>query len=690
MDALRPRRWVRRRRRAGFDQILQDLGTTALRFASVLGPAFAVAYGVGFALTREPALLILTVLGLVAGLDSIRRLRAGDHNTALLMVVGGLSYAVSWPIVTPVVRSGLAAPMLVIAVLASLLLSGRARVWVIGVLAAIVAAQAAWPLFGLGSTREALTQTIVSGGAMFFALLAIGLARGALEASERERRDIFTGVPIGLFRLSRNGRITEVNPQLAAMLGHEPEQLVGRLLTELYDEPANVQLLADDLEETGSPQSYIQRIRRADGSHAVLQGRVQTVRDPEGNLLYYAGAVEDLTERLAIEERAHAEADRFQSVFDLAPIAIWEQDWSAVAQGLDELRQQGVSDLRAHLAGHPDDFFRLVGTIRFTDVNPAGMRIIGARTRKEAYDNVVHPDSPPEVIESLVTQLEAMWLGLDRISAEFIGQNVDNEPLDITLIWGVGRTREGVLDPSRVIVVLADVSEARLAQRKLASLIESKDELVASVSHELRTPIASIMGMAHELHDRSADFSDEERAELLAVIADQSREVANIVEDLLVATRADVESLTMRPEKLLLADEVRRVIANEKSPIAVAIEADENTTAWVDPLRLRQILRNLLSNARRYGGDTVTIRVRTDLDRVVVEVVDDGPGVPPGEEEAIFQPYIRNRSDQALPGSIGLGLSVSRRLARLMGGDLVYRRDHGSVFELSLPLPQRD
>jgi PAS domain S-box-containing protein len=633
---------------------------------------------------------LLTALGLVAGLDSVLRLRTGDHNTALLMVVGGLSYAAAWPIVTPVVRSGLAAPMLVIAVLAALVLSGRARVWVIGVLAAIVAAQAAWPLFGLGSTREALTQTIVSGGALFFVLLAVGLARGAVEASERDRREIFTGVPIGLFRLSRNGRITEVNPQLAAMLGQESDQLVGKLITELYDDPADVQILADDLETTGSSQSYTQRVRRADGSHAVLRGNVQTVRDPEGSILYYAGAVEDLTERLAMEERAHAEADRFQSVFDLAPIAIWEQDWSAVAQGLDELRAQGVSDLRAHLATYPDDIFRLINSIRFTDVNPAGMRIIGARTRQEAFDNVVHRDSPPEVIESLVTQLEAMWLGLDRASAEFIGQSVDNEPLDITLIWGVGRTQEGVLDPSRVIVVLADVSEARVAQRQLASLIESKDELVASVSHELRTPISSIMGMAHELHDRGEEFSDEERAELLAVIADQSREVANIVEDLLVATRADVESLTIRPELLLLADEIRRVVANEKSAVAVAIEADETTTAWVDPLRLRQILRNLLSNARRYGGDAVTVRVRTDLDRVVVEVADDGPGVPPGEEEAIFQPYTRKRSDQALPGSIGLGLSVSRRLARLMGGDLVYRPDQGSIFELSLPLPRHD
>lgn len=683
MDALRPRRWVRRRRRAGFDQIMQDLSTTALRFASVLGPAFAVAYGIGFVLTREPALLILTALGLVAGLDSIRRLRAGDHNTALLMVVGGLSYAAAWPIVSPAVRSGLTAPMLVIAVLASLMLSGRARVWVISVLGAIVAAQAAWPLFGLASPREALTQTTVSGGALFFVLLAIGLARGAVEASERERRQIFTGVPVGLFRLSRNGRITEVNPQLATMLGHEPEQLIGRLITELFDDPADVQVLADDLDATGSSQSFTQRVRHADGSHAVLRGRVQTVRDPEGNLLYYAGAVEDLTEHLAMEERIHAEADRFQSVFDLAPIAIWEQDWSAVAQGLDKLRRQGVSDLRTHLAGHPDHFFRLVGTIRFTNVNPAGMRIIGARTREEAFASVVNRDSPPDVIEALVTQLEALWLGLDHISADFVGHRIGGQPLDITLIWGVGRTQGGALDPSRVIVVLADVSEARQAQRQLASLIESKDELVASVSHELRTPIASIMGMAHELHDRADDFSDEERSELLGIIADQSREVANIVEDLLVATRADIESLTMRPELLRLADEVRRFVVNEKS--AVAIEADENATAWVDPLRLRQILRNLLSNARRYGGDAVTVRVRTDSHRAVVEVADDGLGVPTGEEEDIFQPYIRNRSDRALPGSIGLGLSVSRRLARLMGGDLVYRRGTGSVFELSIP-----
>jgi signal transduction histidine kinase len=107
--------------------------------------------------------------------------------------------------------------------------------------------------------------------------------------------------------------------------------------------------------------------------------------------------------------------------------------------------------------------------------------------------------------------------------------------------------------------------------------------------------------------------------------------------------------------------------------------------AWVDPLRFRQIVRNLLTNARRYGGANVTIRAGVDRAGIYVQVIDDGPGVPAGDRERIFQPYVRAAADSALPGSIGLGLPVSRRLARLMGGDLVYRHDAGSIFEIRLP-----
>lgn len=685
MDALRPRRWIRRRRRASLDEILRDLGSTALRFATLLGPLFAAVYLTAFVLTGQPSLLALTGFGLVAGLDSRRRLRRGDDNPALLMIIGGLSYAAAWPIVPPAVRSGLAAPVIAIAVLGALVLPAPTRRVVLTIFAAILAGQATWPLLGLSTARDALSQTLVTGGALFIALLTVGLARGAVEASERERREIFLGVPVGLFRLSRNGRITDVNPQLASMLGYRGDDLRGRLLVELFDQPAQVQELAVGLEASGSPQAYVQQVRRADGSHATLRGHIQEVRAPTGELLYYAGAVEDITEQIAAEARAHAEAERFQSVLDLAPIAIWEQDWSEVVARLDALRERGVSDLRDYLDTDMDEFFALAKSIRFTNVNPAALKIIGAETRQQAFASVITRDSPPEVIGSLIAQFEALWLGHDHVSVDFVGRRVDGEPIDITLIWGVGRSADGSIDPSRVIVVLADVTEARNAQRHLASLIESKDELVASVSHELRTPISSIMGMAYELHDRASDFSESERQELLSLIAEQSREVANIVEDLLVATRADIETLAIHHEAVAVVDEVRRIVAADKMDEKVTVSSESDVVAWADPLRLRQILRNLLSNARRYGGDTVNIIVRGDTDRVVVSVADDGPGVPPEEEEEIFLPYTRSRTDEAMPGSIGLGLPVSRRLARLMGGDLVYRFDGGSVFELSLP-----
>ena len=111
--------------------------------------------------------------------------------------------------------------------------------------------------------------------------------------------------------------------------------------------------------------------------------------------------------------------------------------------------------------------------------------------------------------------------------------------------------------------------------------------------------------------------------------------------------------------------------------------------AWADPLRLRQIVRNLLTNARRYGGPNVTIEAGRTSTGTFLRVTDDGAGIPPADREKVFQPYTRAGGDVAMPGSIGLGLPVSRRLARLMGGDLVYQYEDGSVFELTLPDPAR-
>ena len=109
--------------------------------------------------------------------------------------------------------------------------------------------------------------------------------------------------------------------------------------------------------------------------------------------------------------------------------------------------------------------------------------------------------------------------------------------------------------------------------------------------------------------------------------------------------------------------------------------------AVADPIRVKQIVRNLLVNASRYGGESVRVSVLEKRDVAVVEVADDGSGISSEAAIRIFEPYERADRTASAAGSIGLGLTVSRTLARLMDGDLEYqRRDGWSIFVLSLPL----
>lgn len=224
------------------------------------------------------------------------------------------------------------------------------------------------------------------------------------------------------------------------------------------------------------------------------------------------------------------------------------------------------------------------------------------------------------------------------------------------------------------------------AAEDLNRLVRSKDEFIASVSHEIRTPLTSVLGLAVELRDRRAEFGPEETQELMSIIADQSTEVADIVNDLLVAARADINTLAIHPQAIDLVQLARDVIA-AGPPLGDVELTGIEIPAWADPQRTRQILRNLTTNAARYGGPNVRVTVGLVRNKVTLEVADDGPGVADGQEEIIFEPFQRAHQAPTQPASVGLGLAVARQLARVMGGDLVYQRSGGwTRFVLSLPI----
>ncbi len=221
----------------------------------------------------------------------------------------------------------------------------------------------------------------------------------------------------------------------------------------------------------------------------------------------------------------------------------------------------------------------------------------------------------------------------------------------------------------------------------LEHLVEAKGEFIAVVSHELRTPLTAVVGFADLLRNPDVELSTSDRKELMAVIAEQSDEVTAIVEDLLVAARTDIGELTVVAVPIDLRAQTAQVLEtlDQGGSIAV-IGTPPNATG--DPMRVRQILRNLITNAKRYGGDQISVEMdRHSGTHASIIVRDNGDPIPAEDRERIFQPYERAHNQPGKTGSIGLGLAISQRLARLMGGDLTYRHQHGhSIFQFSLPL----
>lgn len=219
---------------------------------------------------------------------------------------------------------------------------------------------------------------------------------------------------------------------------------------------------------------------------------------------------------------------------------------------------------------------------------------------------------------------------------------------------------------------------------------EEKDKLLASVSHELRTPLTAIVGLSEEIAANRLSMGRDEFDELTGIIAVQSRELAQLVEDLLVASRADFGNLSIRPEAIDLRTQVGMVLDGVHDALlggrSLSVEG-EGARAWADPLRVRQIVRNLITNALKYGGDTIEVAVAEIGGLAKVVVSDNGAGVAEHEATLIFERYYRSRQAPTQPGSVGIGLSVSRQLAELMDGTLTYSPTGGVTgFELALPL----
>ena len=270
------------------------------------------------------------------------------------------------------------------------------------------------------------------------------------------------------------------------------------------------------------------------------------------------------------------------------------------------------------------------------------------------------------VVRRLTRRLEALKQGVQAFGAGKLSQRVDAEGSD------------------EVAAVAATFNQAA---ERIETLVLSHQSLLANASHELRSPLARLK-MAVALY---GDAPDSQRGRLRQEIDTNVAELDALVEEVLLASRLDAgKGVDVDGEVDLLA-----VAAEEASRIdaeLAAMGSPPPTLMAGNERLIRRALRNLLENARRYGGGEVHVQVLALADGgAEARVCDRGPGVPAALRERIFEPFFRMPGHAEREGGVGLGLSLVRQIAQCHGGS-VHCEPHaggGSCFVLRLPARQR-
>lgn len=275
---------------------------------------------------------------------------------------------------------------------------------------------------------------------------------------------------------------------------------------------------------------------------------------------------------------------------------------------------------------------------------------------------------PREITELQVLRLPDRWLEVSRFAGD--GETPDG-----------GHIGE--------VVVVRDVTRARQGQGL-------REAFLSMLSHELRTPVTSIYAASVMLASQTASLSAADRAGLARDISEECERLLRLVDDLLVLAHFD-EGIDLVQEPSLLQRVVPIVVERERRRFpGVDIELRIGSGLPVvigDETSVQQVVRNLVSNAAKYGqGQAVLVELATSEDDLgaVVRVLDRGPGVAPAEGEALFRPFYRSSHTAPVSGGAGIGLYVCRRLVEAMGGHMWARQRPGGGSEFGFWLPRYD
>ena len=500
-------------------------------------------------------------------------------------------------------------------------------------------------------------------------------------------RAALAGLELPFYIASPDGRLLHVNPAFQALLGPSATVETGPSVSTLPPlADIYARLMAGEA-ELRMAQSFVVhgRLRHFLGQH-------RRVLDAGGALLAVVGFYTDIGEQRRAERRAAQLEERFDDLARSVSDWVWETDANM------NLTYASLSIAR--LLGLPPQLLKgkhLFGFGCFEDAGLDAQPVASLISARIPFRNRRFVVKQTEGGGPCYVQLSGVPV-FDEVSGRFAGYRGTGTDVTRAVIAEQERI-EGRRALERAHEELKQKSQhLEDALRQARAAAEAKSQFLARMSHELRTPLNAIIGFSEAASLRMFGVLNDRYADYFSNILRAGRHLLRLIEDVLDATRIDSGKLRVEPRAVRLRELVegaRGLVELRAVAKGVRIEGAaiaEDWHLWADPVRTQQILVNLLDNALKFtatGGRIGIDCVRRPDGMIDIDVWDNGVGIPPDQVDLVFE-HFHQVGDESLhtgQGGLGLGLAISRQLARMMRGDIFVASEvgRGSRFTVRLP-----
>lgn len=502
-------------------------------------------------------------------------------------------------------------------------------------------------------------------------------AFGKLRKEEERYRSLFVRMLDGIYRSTHEGRFLDVNPAFVKMFGYSSRQ-------EMLDIPDISKALYFSPEERGrhipeTAQNGVEAfpMRRKDGSEIWVEDRGGYVHDKKGNVVYHEGILRDITERRKLEAELEKHVKHLEELVE----ARTKELWSAREELEHVLATNPATVFLSKPLPDLSDWISTFVSKSATTVFGFDAGIFLHEQGSAFWQSHVHPQDLARYKE----EIPALWQD-GQHAFEFRFLHVDGTYHWIREEQKVTRDSEGrIVD---VVGVAIDISERKKLEEELLKTqrLAAIGETAAMVGHDLRNPLQAMTGTVYvvkKLIESPKVEEKKEAAELLNTLDEQVGYMEKIVSDL----QNYSGPVAVEPIELDLTNLMNDILTNARLPenIETKVTASEETArVTVDPVLMRRILVNLVTNAVQAmpEGGTLTVTASKRSNLLAVAVQDSGVGIQPENLEKIFTPFFTRKAKGQ-----GLGLAVCKRLVEAQGGMITVKSDpgHGSTLTFTVP-----